>query len=96
VEGKDRAHHAHKFSKRVLSAINGSCKAVLFDGKVKREFILNSKTKALFYDKYVWCELSEFENNTIVLVLADTVYDEDDYIRNYEDYFKILKENVKI
>ncbi len=96
VEGKDRAHHAHKFSKRVLSAINGSCKAVLFDGKAKREFILNSKTKALFYDKYVWCELSEFENNTIVLVLADTVYDEDDYIRNYEDYVKILKENGKI
>ncbi len=88
---KERAHHAHKNSKRVLSAIQGSCKAVLYDGKLRKEFILNSKTKGIYFDKAVWCELSEFKDNAIVLALASEVYDESDYIRNYEEYIEFLK-----
>jgi len=89
---KDRAHHAHKNSRRVLSAIQGSCKAVLFDGKIKKEFILDSKEKGVYFNHHIWCELSDFKDNAIVLALADYVYDESDYIRNYEDYLKFLKE----
>lgn len=93
---KDRAHHAHKNSRRVLSAIQGSCKATLFDGSVRKEFILNSKTKALYFNKHIWCELSEFRDNAIIIALADMGYDEDDYIRDYDDYIKFLKENGEI
>lgn len=93
---KERAHHAHKTSKRVLTAINGSCKVSLFDGKIKKEFILNSKTKGVYFNNHVWCELSEFKDDAIVLALSDMFYDENDYIRNYEDYIQFLKENGEI
>lgn len=93
---KDRAHHAHKNSKRVLSAIQGSCKATLFDGKIKKEFILDSMTKGVYFNKAVWCELSEFKDNAIVLALADEVYDEADYIRSYEEYIKFLDKQKEI
>ncbi len=90
--GKERAHHAHKASRRVLSAINGSCKVLLFDGNVKKEFILNSKTKGVYFNRGVWCELSEFKDNAIILALADEIYDEADYIRDYEEYLKYKEE----
>lgn len=88
---KKRACHAHKSSQRVLSAIVGSCKAALFDGKTRQTFNLDSPEKALYFDKLVWCELSDFKENTIILALADEPYYEEEYIRSYDEYLEILK-----
>ena len=87
---KERAHHAHFESQRVLSAIQGSVNVMLFDGKRRETFILDNPAKAIYFNKLVWCELSNFENNAIVLALASQQYNETDYIRNYDDYIKII------
>lgn len=87
---KKRACHAHRSSKRVLSAINGSCKATLFDGTTRQSFNLDSPHKALYFDKLVWCELDDFKDNTIILALASESYNEDEYIRNYDEYLNII------
>jgi len=88
---KKRACHAHKNSQRVLSAINGSCKVSLSDGEIKQTFDLNSPNKAVYFDKLIWCELGDFTENAIILVLASEPYYEEEYIRNYDDYLEILK-----
>ena len=91
-KNKERAHHAHKRSKRVLSAIQGSVEAHLFDGKNKRTFFLDDPTKAIYFDNKVWCELVNFKDNAIVLALASEEYDEKEYIRNYDEYLKYIGE----
>lgn len=83
---KNRACHAHKVSKRVLSAIAGACKVSLFDGNCKADFLLNNPEKGIYFNCGVWCELSEFQEGTIVLALASEPYFEEEYIRNFEDY----------
>ena len=62
----------------------------LFDGKVKKQFELKTSSKAVFFDKKVWCELSDFSDDAVVLALADKSYCEKDYIRNYEDYLEYI------
>ena len=91
-KNKERAHHAHKRSKRVLSAIQGSVEVHLFDGKNKRTFFLDDPTKAIYFDNKVWCELVNFKDNAIVLALASEEYDEKEYIRNYDEYLKYIGE----
>lgn len=91
LKDKERAHHAHKRSKRVLSAIKGSVCVSLFDGIHKRKIILDSPEKAVYFDNLVWCELSNFENDAIVLALASEGYDEAEYIRSYDEYLKCIK-----
>ena len=90
-EGKNRACHAHKVSQRVLSAIVGACKVTLFDGNKKEEFILDDPEKGIYFNCGVWCELSEFQKDTIVLALASEPYFEEEYIRNFEDYMKYIE-----
>ena len=88
---KDRAHHANKYSKRVISVIQGSCKVILSNGKIKHTYELKDPQKGIFFDKKIWCELTEFAENTIVLALADKPYSENDYIRDYEEFLKIMR-----
>ena len=88
TKGKDRAHHAHKKSSRVLSAIRGSVRVKLIDGLNNKtgEFVLNNPTRAVYFNRKVWCELSDFSDDAVVLALADEPYFEKEYIRNFDDY----------
>ena len=44
--------------------------------------------------KQVWREMKNFSENVVLLVLADKHYDEDDYIRDYETYFKLSSQRM--
>lgn len=86
---KKRACHAHKLSQRVLIALNGSCNVSFFDGKEKYAYQLKSTTyEGAYFNSGIWCELSDFEDNTIILALSDMEYDEKEYIRNFDDYIR--------
>ena len=51
-------------------------------------FILDKPEVGLFLPKYCWHTM-QYSHNAVQLVLASTLYDENDYIRNYEDFKKI-------
>ncbi len=91
-EGKKRACHAHKKSQRVLIAANGNCHVSFFDGKNKYEYNLDSEGNGVYFNSGIWCELSNFENNAVILALSDMEYDEEEYIRNYENYLKFIED----
>ena len=63
----------------------------LFDGERKATFLLDSPEKAVYFDKLVWCELSDFKNNAIVLALANDIYNESEYIRDYNIFIELIK-----
>ncbi len=92
-EEKKRACHAHRDSQRVLIALAGKCCVKVFDGTNEMNVKLDNPQKALYFNKGVWCELSNFAEDTIILALSSHIYYESEYIRNYDDFLKSKKSN---
>ena len=81
-----RGKHAHKTVKEIVVAIQGGCTVEVTDGTVTETAILNSPEKAILLPATVWRTLKDFQPNTILLIIADGVYDEQDYLRTYEEF----------
>lgn len=84
--GVTRGYHAHKALKQVLIAIAGSCTITLDDASQKQSVTLTSPKQGLLLESLVWREMSDFSEDCILLVLADSHYDETDYIRDYDEF----------
>ncbi|WP_435950463.1 sugar 3,4-ketoisomerase [Psychrobacter sp. DM8] len=85
-----RGYHAHKNLKQVAICITGKCRMIIDDGKVREEVWLDSPTKGLLINDLVWREMHDFSKDCVLLVLASEHYDEEDYIRNYDEFIKIV------
>lgn len=84
--GEHRGGHAYKENEEFIIALSGSFDVILDDGVGKKQFSLNRSYYGLYVPKGVWREMDNFSTNSVALILSSTPYDEDDYIRNYEDY----------
>ncbi|OJW62522.1 MAG: dTDP-6-deoxy-3,4-keto-hexulose isomerase [Aeromonas sp. 62-46] len=89
--GVARGFHAHKELKQVAICLNGSCRFVMDNGVEKSDVVLNSPSQGLLIDTMQWHEMYDFSSDCILLVLASDVYDEADYIRNYDDFLTFAK-----
>ena len=90
--GESRGAHAHKRCHQFLIAASGSFEVALDDGINKRTVLLNRPFWGLHVPPGVWAAEQGFSSGSICLVLASHGYEEDDYIRNYDDYMKYLEE----
>lgn len=88
--GVSRGFHAHKDLKQVAVCVTGSCRMLLDNGLRKDEVCLDSPTKGLVIEGLVWREMHDFTTDCVLLVLASEFYDESDYIRNYDDFLKVV------
>ena len=91
-EGVRRGFHAHKKLKQVAIAVRGSCTFLLDDGVDKRNVRLNNPTKGLLIESFVWREMYDFSEDCVLMVLADSLYDESDYIRDYDDFLECVND----
>jgi len=93
-EGVSRGYHAHKRLKQVAFAISGRCQMILDDGTVRSTVTLDSPTKGILIENFVWREMHNFSHDCVLLVLASEHYDEADYIRDYEVFQEISRKTV--
>lgn len=84
--GEIRGSHAYKQLDEVIISLSGCFDLVVDDGNEKKTFTLNRSYNAIFVPHGLWRTLQNFSTNSLCLVLASTVYDEEDYIRNYDDF----------
>lgn len=82
--GQWRGRHGHRESQLILVALNGGCQVHLDDGVVKETVALCDPTRALYIGTWVWHELTDFAPQTAVMVVASSLYDEAEYLRDYE------------
>lgn len=87
--GESRGGHAHKVLQQLIIAASGSFNVTLDDGYVKRTFTLNRPYQGLLVVPGIWRELDDFSSGSVCLVLASHLYEESDYIRDYNDFLKI-------
>ena len=86
--GESRGSHAHKDLSQLIIAASGSFRVTLDDGNVKRSFILNRPYQGLYVKPGIWRDLEDFSSGAVCMVLASEVYQESDYIRNYQDFLE--------
>lgn len=91
--GAERGGHAHKNLKQFLLALSGSFDVVLNDGREKRSITLNKPNEGLLINPGIWRELNNFSSGSVCLVIASAVFDENDYIREFDD-FKTYKSTI--
>ncbi|SRR5471030_595256 len=86
-----RGFHAHKCLKQVAIAVRGSCRFLLDDGKERIELLLDNPAQGLLIESFMWREMYDFSDDCVLMVLADSYYDETDYVRDYDDFLEISK-----
>lgn len=89
-QGIARGFHAHRNLKQVAVCVTGKCRMILDNGKTREEAWLDSPTKGLLIGDLVWREMHDFSEDCVLLVLASELYDEVDYIRDYEEFMKMV------
>jgi dTDP-4-dehydrorhamnose 3,5-epimerase-like enzyme len=88
--GVTRGLHAHKTLRQVLVCVNGSCKILLDNGLEKESVTLDEASRGLLVDAMVWHEMYDFSSDCVLLALASDFYDENDYIRDYNNFIDLI------
>ena len=87
--GAERGGHSHKEQKEFLIALSGSFDVILNDGKVEKLVTLNKPFEGLLITNGIWRELKNFSSGAVCLVVATDVFEEADYIRDFDDFLAI-------
>lgn len=92
--GENRGGHAHKKLKQLIIALSGSFTVTIDDGEHKRTILLNHPYQGLIIETGIWRTLDDFSSGAVCLVLASEIYDEDDYIYDYQEFLEYKKRVV--
>lgn len=88
--GESRGGHAHRDLHQLIVAASGSFDLTVDDGRTKRTFHLARPNFGVYMPAGLWRDISNFSSGSICLVLASHLYDEADYLRDY-DFFLSYK-----
>jgi hypothetical protein len=93
--GEARGGHAFRSQQEFIVALSGSFDLILHDGEKEQRFHLNRSYYGLYIPRMIWREMDNFSTNSLAFVVSDMLYDEQDYIRDF-DQFKQLKDGQRI
>ena len=92
-ENVHRGFHAHKSLEQILICIHGSCKILMDNGVEKKVVSLEKPYEGLYIANDIWREMYDFSADAVLMVLASDFYKEEDYIRDYDVFKKMIGEN---
>lgn len=90
--GAERGGHSHLYTRELVIPLAGSFDVVVDDGRNTKRVSLNNPGRGLLLPAGIWRTLDNFSSGSICLVLASEKYDEQDYVREYEDFKKLTSE----
>ena len=85
-----RGFHAHKSLEQILICIHGSCKVLLDNGTEKKIVSLEKPYEGLYIANNMWREMYDFSEDAVLMVLASEYYKEEDYIRDYNEFLRMV------
>lgn len=87
---ESRGAHAHRSLHQFLICLAGSFDVAIGDGHNDSTVHLNRPWKGLHIPPMIWAAEVNFDPGTVCLVVASAEYDETDYIRNYDEYLRLV------
>lgn len=90
-----RGQHANLRSEFVLINVAGKSKVKVKDGLGNEViFSLNRPHTGIYLPKMVWKDMYDFSKDSVLLVLSSEHYDPEEYIRDYDEFVKIVKQKT--
>lgn len=86
-----RGRHANYHSEFVLINVAGTSKVKVDDGKNRKVFHLDRPHIGIYLPRLVWKDMYDFSEDSVLLCLASEHYDANEYIRNYEEFLKVME-----
>ena len=87
-----RGQHANRESEFVLINVAGTSKVKVKDGDGNEAiFCLNRPHTGIYLPTMVWKDMYDFSEDSVLLVLASTHYNSDEYIRDYDAFVKEIQ-----
>lgn len=91
--GAERGGHSHYTCHEFIIAISGSFDVTIDDGIEKYTYTLNRPYQGLLVVPGIWRTLQNFSSGSVCLAMASHHFDEDDYVRDYDDFVKLKRSN---
>ena len=95
AEGVVRGKHAHKSLQQVLLCVHGSCRLKLDNGYEQETILLDQPNEGIYIANDMWREMYDFSPDAVLIVIASELYDESDYIRDYDAFLKYVQGRQK-
>ncbi|MEE1093164.1 MAG: FdtA/QdtA family cupin domain-containing protein [Prevotella sp.] len=86
--GERRGGHAHRTCEEIIIAVSGSFDVEIVDGKERKTYHLNHHYQGLYVGTDVWRTLEDFASGSVCLVLASELFDEQEYIYDYDEFLE--------
>lgn len=86
-----RGQHANRESEFVLVNVSGKSKVRITDGTEELVVELDKPMKGVYIPKMIWKDMYDFSPDSVLLVLASTHYDGNEYIRDYNEYLRLMR-----
>lgn len=87
-----RGKHANRRSEFVLINVAGSSKVRVIDPSGNELVIsLNRPHTGIYLPAMVWKDMYDFSSDSVLLVLASEHYDPDEYIRDFDEFQRVIK-----
>lgn len=86
-----RGQHANRESEFVLINVAGKSKVRITNGSEELIVELNKPMMGVYIPRMIWKDMYDFSADSVLLVLASTHYDGEEYIRDYEEYLKEMQ-----
>lgn len=90
--GQIRGGHAYRTQEELIISLSGSFDVIVNDGYDKKIFSLNRSYYGVYVPAGLWRSLENFSTNSVALIISSTAFNENDYIRSFDDYLTFVNE----
>ena len=88
VPSSMRGNHAHRILTQMMVLLKGTLDIELNSGEEVTRKSLQYPGDSVLIPSATWRRFSSQDPNTVILVLADRVYEPEDYIRDFTEYLE--------
>ena len=89
--GEYRGSHAYRSSEELVVALSGSFDIILHNGVEEKKYSLTRSYYGLYIPRLTFRRLENFSTNSLALILSSTLYDQADYIRDFEEFMILVR-----
>ena len=90
--GNARGGHAHREQKQIFFAIQGSFEITFNSRGESGTIVLEPESDGILMPSLYWSTQTPMSENAVLLVFASGLYDETEYIRDLNEFNKVLND----
>ncbi len=91
--GARRGEHAHRRCAQFMVCVHGAVDVLCDDSRDQKIFALDSNNAALYVPPTIWNTVIFKEDRSVLMVLCDRLFEEADYLREYDEFLAFRKAN---